>query len=330
MSGKPTLVIGGGGFVGLNIVEHLLARGDAVRLFDLGAPPEAARAFLADLPGALEVQTGDVCSADAMARAMAGVGDVVFGAAVTAGPERDRTAPERTLDVNLGGFLAALRAAHDAGVRRFVNLSSAGAYGAAGFHGTGPMTEDDPAADPRTVYSITKFASERMADRMGEVWGLDTVSVRLSAVFGRWERRTGVRDTPSPQMQILAAFQDGKPALIDRVDHRDWIYAPDVARAVAALLAAGTLPAPLYNVSSGRRWAVLDWGRALAAHFPGAVCRLAEPGEAATIDLFAPEDRRPLSIDRLVRDTGFAPCFDIDQSVNDYHAWAQKIGPGYR
>jgi UDP-glucose 4-epimerase len=324
-----TLVIGGGGFVGLNIVEHLLAHGHDVVLFDIAPPPDVAVTALKALPGTLTVTLGDVQAPGAVADAVQGADTMVYGAAVTAGPERDRQAPELTLGVNLTGFMAALRAACEGGVRRVVNLSSAGAYGAAAFTGTGPLHEGDPAPDPQSIYSVTKFASERIGTRMAEVWGLDVVNVRLSGVFGRWERRTGVRDTPSPQFQILEAFMAGRPALVERMDDRDWIYAPDVAQAVAALLAAPTLSHRLYNISTGETWSVLAWGQALAARFDGAVCRLAAPGETPNIALHAPTDRRPLDVSRIRLDVSFPGCLNIEQSVENYAAWAQEFGSRY-
>lgn len=325
-----TLVIGGGGFVGLNIVEHLLAQGRSVTLFDIARPPVSALDALAALPGALRVVTGDVCDSRAVAEAFrTKIDTMVYGAAVTAGLERDRDTPELTIGVNLDGFLGALRAARDVGVRRVINLSSAGAYGAAAFAGQGSLHEDNPAPDPQSIYSITKFASERVGARMSEVWGLDVINVRLSGVFGRWERRTSVRDTPSPQFQIVEALRAGRPALVERLDNRDWIYAPDVARAVDAIMQATDLSYRLYNISTGQTWSVLAWGQAMAVWFEGGVCRLAEPGEAANIALHAPTDRRPLSVDRLRADDLLVTCCDINQSVEEYNSWLQGDGANY-
>ncbi len=319
------LVIGGGGFVGLNIVEHLLAHGESVTLFDLNAPPEAALSVFKSLPGELRTVTGDVCQTGAIAAAITPeIDKLVYGAAVTAGDARDRDAPEATLAVNLDGFMGALRASREAELDRVINLSSAGALGAAVFEGEGPLFEDDPAPDPRNIYAITKFASERVGLRMAEIWGLDVINVRLSGVFGRWERLTGVRDTPSPQFQILKALQSGQPAIVERLDERDWIYATDVARAVHALLFAPTLRHRLYHISTGERWSVLSWGEAMAAHFHGGKCRLAAAGEHANISLHAPTDRRPLSIERLTGEVGFHCEFGLTQSVDDYFAWSRS------
>ena len=323
-----TVVFGGAGFVGLNIVEALLDKGEEVVVFDASDVPPSALAAFGLLPGRLATVKGDICRFSNVASVLSGdVDTAIYGAAVTAGLERDRENPEQTINVNLGGYLNVLRASRDAGVRRVINLSSAGAYGEAAF-GT-EILEETTAADPRTIYSITKYGSERIGDRMSEVWDLDVVSVRLSAVFGRWERQTSVRDTPSPQFQILQSALADLPAVLKRRDCRDWIYAPDVAKALILLRDAPSLKHRLYNVSTGSPWSVSDWGTEFAGHRPGFECRLAEDAEEATIDLHAPRDRKQMSIKRLQADTGFLPSFGMVESAADYDNWARKAGIDY-
>lgn len=322
-----TMVFGGAGFVGLNIVEALLSRGEEVLVFDATPLPQEAVAAFGPLPGKLRVVVGDVRNGEHVTAAMASAPQtVIYGAAITAGVERDRSEPERIFDVNLNAFLGVLRAARDAGVGRVINLSSAGAYGAAAFRGE-ILDEADTAADPVSLYSITKFASERMASRMAEVWGIDAVSVRLSGVFGRWERKTSVRDTPSPMHQVMTAAIAKTPAILPRYDQRDWIYAPDVAGAVLALRDTATLNHRLYNVSTGTTYAVLDWAQALTARRPGFECRVAADGETPTVDFHSAVDRKPLAVERLSADTGFVPAFDMTRSVDDYDGWVTRSGP---
>lgn len=323
-----TIVFGGAGFVGLNIVEALLARGENAVVFDATPiPARAAKAFAA-LPGKLRAVVGDVRKPEHVAAALSAqpVDALVYGAAVTAGEARDRAEPDLILSVNLTAYLGVLAAAREAKAGRIINLSSAGAYGAAAFRGT-ILDEADTPADPVSLYSITKFASERVTARMAALWGLDALSVRLSGVFGRWERKTSVRDTPSPQFQVMEAARAGCPAILPRRDDRDWIYAPDVARAVLALRDAPSLAHDLYNVSTGATFAVLDWGAALADRRPGFVCRLAGESETPTVDFYAPTDRKPLSVERIVADTGFTPQFDMAASVSDYDRWVSEEGP---
>ena len=314
------LIFGGVGFVGLNITEAMLGAGHDVVAFDRAPVPNAAAETFAGLPGSFDAVLGDVTDEAAVAHAVRrGVDLVVMGAAITAGRDRDASEPERILQVNLLAQVPILTAARAAGVRRVINLSSAAAYGAAGERFE-ELDEETP-GDPVGLYAITKWASERVGARLGSLWGLDVVSLRLSGVFGPWERATGVRDTLSPHCQILAAAVAGEAAILPRAGLRDWIYAPDVADAVLAVAGAPKLGHSVYNVSTGRRFTMLDWGTRLAVSFPGFVCRVAEPGETATIDFHGPTDRALLSVERIASDLGWRAKTDGMDSADQLAAW---------
>jgi UDP-glucose 4-epimerase len=314
------LIFGGAGFVGLNIVGALLARGHAVTIFDRAGLPPTARSSFARHAGRLATVQGDVTDRKMVEEVIAaGFDAIILGATVTAGPERDATDPETILRVNLLAQTPILMAARRNGVRRVINLSSGSAYGANAFR-SAPLDEET-ACDPVSIYAITKFASEKVAARLASLWHYEIINVRLSAVFGPWERKTGVRDTLSPQAQILAALRDGREAVLERPGVRDWIYAPDVADAVTLLLEAAKPRHQLYNISTGVEWTALEWGRQLAALHSGFVCRLAKAGEAATVDLHAPADRAPLSVSRLANEFGWHARFGCAESVADLSRW---------
>ena len=319
------LIFGGAGFVGLNIAEAMLTAGHDAVVFDRTPVPDAAAEAFAGLPGRFEAIQGDVTDEGGVAAVVQPRTDlVIMGAAITAGRERDASDPGTILEVNLLAQVPILAASQAAGVRRVVNLSSAAAYGAAGER-VDELAEDTP-GDPVGLYAITKWASERVGARLGDLWGLDVVSLRLSGVFGPWERATGVRDTLSPHCQILAAAAAGEAAILPRAGLRDWIYAPDVADAVLAVAGAATLGHGVYNVSTGRRFTMLDWGTRLAPFFPGFVCRLAEPGEAATIDFHGPSDRAPLAVERIAGDLGWRAKTDGMDSAGRLVAWWRAHG----
>lgn len=314
------LVFGGAGFVGFNISAVLLARGHAVTVFDRAGLPADAREEFAAYGDRLTAIQGDVTDVQAVQAAIAAGHDaIVMGAAITAGPEREASDPETILRVNLLAQTPILIAARSAGVSRIVNLSSAAAYGTSAFRHD-ELTEDTP-CDPVSLYAITKLASEKVAARLAGLWPFDIISVRLSAVFGPWERSNDVRDTPSAPAQILAALQDGRAATLSRPGVRDWIYAVDVAEAVSLLIEAPTLKHQLYNISTGREWPALQWGQELAALHPGFVCRLAEAGEAATIDLHSQADRAPLSVTRMAEEFGWRARFGCADSAADLSQW---------
>jgi UDP-glucose 4-epimerase len=321
------LIFGGTGFVGLNIAAALLARGHGVTLFDRAGLPRAAQQVFARHGDALTVVQGDVTEAPAVERVIAGGCDaIVLGAAITAGSARDAADPLSILQVNLLAQVPILTAARRSGVARIINLSSGSAYGAAVSRHA--VLDEETPCDPVSLYSITKYAAEKMAARLAALWPLDIISVRLSGVFGPWERATGVRDTPSAQMQIIAALRQQSEAILSRPGVKDWIYAPDVADAVTVLIEAAKPRHHLYNISTGQEWSALQWGQHLAALHPGFVCRLAEPGEAPTVDLHSEVDRAPLSILRLEQEFGWRARFGCRDSAADLNNWWTHHGEG--
>ena len=321
------LIFGGTGFVGINIASALLARGHTVTLFDRGALPRAAVQAFASFGGALDVVEGDITDSRAVEAIIArGFDAIILGAAITAGPTREATDPQSILHVNFMAQVPVLMAAHRQGVRRIINLSSGSAYGAAAFRHT--LLDEELPCEPVSLYAITKFASERVAARLATLWQAEFISVRLSGVFGPWERLTGVRDTPSPQMQIVAVLRERKEAVLPRPGVRDWIYAPDVAEAVAVLVEAPKPRHGLYNISTGNEWTALQWGQHLAGLNPGFICRLAAPGEAATVDLHSDADRAPLSISRMTEEFGWRARFGCADSAADLNEWLISHGEG--
>ncbi|WP_063694929.1 NAD-dependent epimerase/dehydratase family protein [Bradyrhizobium stylosanthis] len=313
------VVFGGTGFVGLNLAEVLLARGHEVTLYDRAALPPSAQRSLADHGARLTTVQGDITDAEAIDALIAkGCDAIVLGAAVTAGEDLERASPARVLEINVMAQIPILQAAIRHRVGRVVNLSSASAYGAAGQR-VAVLDEETP-CDPVSFYAISKFTSERSVARHAELFGGDFLSVRLSAVFGPWERPGSVRDTPSLQYQILAAFARGEPALLPAPGIKDWTYAPDAAEAVAVLIEAERLRHRLYNISSGAAWSALQWGEAFAALHPGLECRLASPGEKTVIKLHG-GDRAPMSVKRMADEFGWRARFGCAESAAAMSAW---------
>jgi UDP-glucose 4-epimerase len=80
----------------------------------------------------------------------------------------------------------------------------------------------------------------------------------------------------------------------------------------------------LYNISTGVEWSALQWGEQLAALHSGFICRLAEAGEAPTVDLHGPADRAPLSVSRLEQEFGWRARFGCADSAADLSIWWRR------
>ena len=319
------LVTGGSGFVGLNLVEQLLGRGDDTVIFAARPPPDSAAAGFASLPGRLTVIEGDVREPEAVEQVFADhpIDRVIHAAVITSGRVRELQNPREIVEVNLLGTVAVLQAARRFPVERLVYVSSGAVYGPTG-GGAAELDEATTPARPEGLYGITKYAAERASLTYRSAFGMDVVAARLSTVFGRWEYDTGDRDTLSPPLQIARLAAAGADAVLPRAGLKDWIYGPDVARGILALLDLVRPRHDVYHVSTGQRWSLVDWCQALAARSPGFAYRLADEPEAANVELHGSADRAPMAIARLVDETGFAPMFGLDDALVDYLEWTGR------
>jgi nucleoside-diphosphate-sugar epimerase len=309
------LLTGGAGFVGLNVAEQLLARGEEVAIFDLRPPP-------ADFGKAVFIR-GDVSDLSVVKEAFRRnpIERVIHLSAITAGPERDAREPQRIAEVNLIGTLNVLQAAKDSGVRRFVHASTGALFGAAGVGAPEPLDEERPRPLPESMYGITKYAAERACLRLAALWNLDVRIGRLALAFGRWEHASGVRDRLSPPTEIARIARAGGEAVFPPLGPTDYIYGPDVASALIALADAEAPKHRLYHLGTGAAWALPAWCELLGKRFPR--FRWRESSEGCNVVPLAPGTRTRFSNRRLVEDLGYAPRFDLAAAAADFASWLE-------
>ena len=248
-----TLVTGGAGFIGSNLVDALLARGDEVVVIDdLSTGRESnldgARAKGADLIRA------DIREADRIAQVVADAApEAIFHLAAQIDVRKSVADPAADARTNVEGTINVLEAARRAGVARFVNTSTGGAiYGDVD---TIPSPESTPPA-PMAGYGTSKFCAEQYCGLYARLHGLSTVTLRYGNVFGP-------RQDPLGEAGVIAIFcgklmDGGRPTIYgDGGQTRDYTYVGDI---VAANLAAADRPdvgGPV-NIGTGRESSVLD------------------------------------------------------------------------
>ncbi len=219
-----TLITGGCGFVGANLVPMLLERGDDVRVLDdfSGAPRDHLRT------AGVELLEGDVRDADAMARAAAGMDAVVHLAA--AGNVADSVAdPLPNFDVNARGTLVALRAAAGADAARFVFASTGGAL----IGDAEPPVDESSVPSPLSPYGASKLCGEGYCHAFLSSYGLATVALRFANVYGpRSEHKRGAVTTFITRAlwgESLQIYGDGRAS-------RDFIFVDDICAGICAAL----------------------------------------------------------------------------------------------
>jgi UDP-glucuronate 4-epimerase len=311
------LVTGASGFVGLNLVELLLERGATVVAFADRPLPDLACHRFAVLPGRLHQVQGDVRDERALAGVMSdmAVERVAHGAAITSNTERERTAPQTILDVNLSGLASVVRASGQHGVRRLLFMGSLASFG--NEMPDGVMLDEDYPHAPKTIYALTKSAAETVIARLGELWGVDWVVGRLGTVFGPWEHDTGVRDTLSAIHQVTAAALQGRPVTLPRPGRKNWHYVRDAAQGLCTLLLADEHRSDVYNLGSPFTWSVEEWCAGLACRWPG-FCYAVGGGPGEPVELYGERDGGLLSWDRFTAEFGPSGRFDLPAAQADY------------
>jgi UDP-glucose 4-epimerase len=170
MSGRKALVTGGAGFIGHHLVRRLVEDGYHARVLDNFATGRRERLEGLDV----EVVEGDLRSYERAHTAVRGTELVLQLGALPSVP-RSVEDPLTTSAVNVEGTLNILLAARDAGVRRVVFASSSSVYGA---NPALPKREDHQPL-PVSPYGVSKLAAEHYCRTFADVYGLETVCLRL-------------------------------------------------------------------------------------------------------------------------------------------------------
>jgi UDP-glucose 4-epimerase len=255
-----TLVTGGAGFIGSNLVDALLARGDAVTVVD-----DLSTGRRQNLDGALaagaELAELDIREAARLAEVVAAARpEVVFHLAAQIDVRRSIADPAFDAAINVGGTANVLEAVRAAGPARVVFVSTGGAIYGEGAGQALPLDEDTPIA-PLSPYGQSKFAAEGYLALYERLYGLSGVSLRLGNVYGP-------RQDPLGEAGVIAIFcgrlRSGERPTVygDGKQTRDYIYVGDVV--TAALAAAGSEASDPINIGSGIETDVLELAARLA------------------------------------------------------------------
>ena len=316
------LVTGAAGFVTLNVVRALAARGHEVVAFDRRPPDDAARAYAG---AAVRWSVGDVRELEALTRILktSAAEVVVHGAAVTATtPEWERERAGDVLGVNVLGTINALTAAHTAGVRRAIVLSSASAVGP-----RDPGEEFIPegaSASPADLYGISKRTLEMVAERLAALHALPVIAVRLSQPYGPMERPSPDRAALSPIADWITAAEEARYLTTPSLEiTKDWIYIDDVAEAFVRLVEARELRHTMYNLGLGESVSVRRVMDSIRLAWP-AIEVSVMPNWRPNPNLAGDRLRPPLAMTRLAEDVGFRPRFSIETGIARYAAWLRR------
>lgn len=217
---KKAIVTGGAGFVGSHVVDALIREGFAVSVID-----DLSGGKRENVHQDATLHVVDVRNSKAIAPIIAG-SEFVFHLAALPRVQYSIEYPEETNSVNVGGTLAVLKVAKDAGVKRVVYAASSSAYGNQEIL---PLSEDAP-PQPLSPYALQKYVGELYCRVFSDVYGLPTVSTRFFNVYG------SRLDPEGAYALVIGKFlkqkKEGVPLTItgDGEQTRDFTHVRDIVR----------------------------------------------------------------------------------------------------
>jgi len=305
-----TLVTGGAGFIGSHLADALLDRGDDVVIVD-----DLSSGSLENIASALsagaELIEGSILDRALMDRTIQSFKpNTVFHFAAQGNVRHSTDNPVKDAELNVVGTLNVIEASRTIGLDRFVFASSGGAiYGE-------PEVLPAPetgAIDPMSHYGLSKLAAERYLLLYRRMYMFNSVSLRLSNVYGP-------RQNPKGESGVISIFgelvRDGKPPVVfgDGAQTRDYVYVDDVVVAILAAAANDTEGA--INLGSGVETSLLDLLNAIVEATPTIQGPLA--GEAAPEFLPARRDevkRNVLDTSRAAELLGWSATTSLDRGL---------------
>jgi UDP-glucuronate 4-epimerase len=242
------LVTGAAGFIGMHVVQGLLARGDEVvgvdnlnAYYDVSLK-EARLARLEGLPGFrfIRLDIADAQTLEALFR-REGFTRVVHLAA-QAGIRYSLENPQAYVQSNLVGFANILESCRHGNVEHLVYASSSSVYGG---NTKLPFSENDNVDHPVSFYAATKKANELMAHSYSHLFGLPATGLRFFTVYGPWGR---------PDMsyfKFTKAILEGRPIDVFNYGNmqRDFTYVDDIAEGVVRVLDRPPRPQPDFDAT---------------------------------------------------------------------------------
>ncbi len=242
------LITGAAGFLGSNIANRLAREGHHVRGLDdlsTGDPNALSHDVL--------FTRGDVNDRPKLWTLLQDV-DCVYHLAARVSVPESVIYPREYTAVNVDGTVTLMEAMRDVGVRRVVFISSGAVYGD---QQTQPLAES-AVPNPRSPYAVSKLAAEYYVRTIGDLWGIETVSLRVFNAYGPGQHLPPSHPPVIPNF-LKQAMRGGTLVVHSEGNQtRDYVFLDDV---IAAMIAAATAPGLdnlVINIGSGTETSVRE------------------------------------------------------------------------
>lgn len=309
------LVTGGAGFIGSNVVDHLITSGaEQVIVLDDLSGGKTGNLAAAVRSGKVQFVTGDVRDGRLVRNLLMGTDAVFHQAAIKI--LRTVSEPRLALDVMVNGTYEVADAAADLGVK-VIAASTASVYGLAEEF---PTSERHHPYDNETLYGAAKLLTEGIMRSLAATKGLEYVILRYFNVYGPRMDTTGAYTEVLPRW--MDRISKGLPPLIDGdgSNSRDFIHVGDIARG-NLLAAASDVSGEVFNLGSGEETTLSELA-VLLADAMGSDLK-PEYGPPRKAD---PVPRRMADISAAARNLGWVPEVDLETGLAELASWRRAGG----
>ena len=242
------LITGAAGFLGSALANHLAREGHQVRgIDDLSAGDSQ------NLSPDVLFTRGDVNDRPKLWTLLQDV-DCVYHLAARVSVPESVLYPREYNAANVGGTVSLMEAMRDVGVHRVVYISSGAVYGD---QGEQPLKETHT-PNPRSPYAVSKLAGEFYVSTIGDLWGIETVSLRVFNAYGPGQHLPASHPPVIPYF-LRQAVRDGSLVVHGQgIQTRDYVFVDDVVRCMVAAATAPGLDNAVVNVGSGTETSVKE------------------------------------------------------------------------
>jgi UDP-N-acetylglucosamine 4-epimerase len=315
---KTILITGGAGFIGSNLCEYFLEKGNKVICLDNFSTGHRHNIeHLFKNPNFTLIE-GDIRNSEDCNKATIGVDYVLHEAALGSVP-RSINDPITSNDVNVSGFLNMLVAAKDAKVKRFIYAASSSTYGDSE---SLPKVEN-VIGKPLSPYAITKYVNELYAEIFSKTYGLETIGLRYFNVFGRKQDPNGAYAAVIPKFVMQLMNHESPIINGDGNYSRDFTYIDNVIQMNELAIETTNVDAinTVYNTAYGDRNTLND----LVAYLKEFLA--VYDSKIASIDVIHGSNRAGdiphslASIDKAKTLLGYNPKYSMNEGLKEAVKW---------